>query len=136
MAKSRVEKNTLRRELYQANPEKYLATNKAWERRNPDKVRARQVAWRKANPDKVSDQWLRRIGTTLADKKARLAAQGGVCIICATDTPTCKGWSQDHCHQTGRLRGVLCNNCNAALGYAKDSPDLLRQMANYLEQYQ
>lgn len=38
----------------------------------------------------------------------------------------------DHCHTTGRIRGVLCNACNVALGLLKDSPALLRRAAQYL----
>lgn len=39
----------------------------------------------------------------------------------------------DHCHLTKRIRGVLCLNCNTALGKMKDRPDLLRRAAEYLE---
>jgi len=40
----------------------------------------------------------------------------------------------DHCHATGKIRGILCSSCNQALGLAKDDPELLRKMANYLEE--
>jgi hypothetical protein len=39
----------------------------------------------------------------------------------------------DHCHATGRIRGVICTRCNSAIGYAGDSPRLLRRIADYLE---
>lgn len=39
----------------------------------------------------------------------------------------------DHCHETGRIRDVLCGACNRGLGCAKDSPDRLRKMALYIE---
>lgn len=40
----------------------------------------------------------------------------------------------DHCHITEKVRGALCNNCNVALGHAKESPERLRQLASYLEE--
>nr|BFD85776.1 hypothetical protein StreXyl84_51770 [Streptomyces sp. Xyl84] len=39
----------------------------------------------------------------------------------------------DHCHGTGRVRGVLCSSCNAALGQFKDRPDVMRRAAAYVE---
>lgn len=39
----------------------------------------------------------------------------------------------DHCHVTGEFRGLLCQGCNKALGFIKDSPDTARRLATYLE---
>jgi len=39
----------------------------------------------------------------------------------------------DHCHETGRVRGVLCHGCNIALGYFRSDPNLLRAAIAYLE---
>ena len=38
----------------------------------------------------------------------------------------------DHCHSTNKIRGVLCNNCNTALGLVGDNVDTLHKMINYL----
>lgn len=46
-----------------------------------------------------------------------------------------RGLVFDHCHQSGIFRGWLCDRCNRTLGQVKDSPDLLRKMATYLEQH-
>ncbi|MFK0048340.1 endonuclease VII domain-containing protein [Streptomyces sp. NPDC090741] len=55
--------------------------------------------------------------------------QGGVCCICLTDPAV----HVDHCHETGRVRGVLCLNCNMGLGLLKESPDHIRRAIQYLE---
>jgi hypothetical protein len=61
------------------------------------------------------------------------AAQGKRCAICGTDAEPTKGWTTDHCHDAGHVRGILCNGCNAGLGHFKDNPAALRAAAEYLE---
>lgn len=64
-----------------------------------------------------------------------LAAQGGKCGICLASESGRPGWSMavDHDHATGRIRGVLCYQCNTALGRLDDSPERLLAAAQYLE---
>lgn len=52
------------------------------------------------------------------------------CDVCGSDSSVIC-W--DHCHKSGEFRGWLCRNCNLALGFSKDNPDLLRKLAAYLE---
>jgi hypothetical protein len=73
----------------------------------------------------------KRYGLTLADYDALLAEQGGVCAICRSP-PTSIRLAVDHCHATGTVRGLLCTNCNQAIGKLNDSPELLRSAINYL----
>lgn len=79
---------------------------------------------------------LRRHGLTHQQYDAMLTMQGGVCAICRS---AWKGWNGkqgphiDHCHDTGRVRGLLCGDCNTALGRFSDDPVLLRRAADYLE---
>ncbi|MEY9835338.1 endonuclease VII domain-containing protein [Streptacidiphilus sp. EB103A] len=71
----------------------------------------------------------RRYGLTSAEVTAMIKAQMGVCAICLTPGPE----HVDHDHKTGRVRAILCFNCNGGLGQFKDRPDLLRRGADYLE---
>ena len=61
--------------------------------------------------------------------RARLARSLTECVICGIETSPVV----DHDHQTGYVRGGLCSNCNLGLGHFKDSPELLRLAALYLE---
>ena len=61
-----------------------------------------------------------------------LLAQHGVCAICQTDDWGRKGPQVDHDHATGRVRGVLCLNCNNGLGRFKDDPARLLAAVEYL----
>lgn len=75
------------------------------------------------------DHLKRQYGITGAERDELLAAQAGVCCICLAAPAA----DVDHCHETGRVRGVLCFSCNAALGQLKDRPDVMRRAAAYVE---
>jgi hypothetical protein len=81
-------------------------------------------------------QMRRDYGIDLAEYLAMFDAQGGACAICRQD-PTegerPKSLHVDHNHSTGKVRGLLCNGCNRALGFALDNPAILRAAADYLE---
>lgn len=61
-----------------------------------------------------------------------LAAQGGVCAICRRRPDRDASLHVDHCHATGRIRGILCLNCNQAIGKLGEDPELFRRAAEYL----
>ncbi|MFI5639248.1 endonuclease VII domain-containing protein [Streptomyces goshikiensis] len=71
----------------------------------------------------------RSYGITEAERDAIIAAQGGVCFLCLRAPAV----HVDHCHKTGRVRGVLCLNCNVGVGLFKEDPDRMRRAAEYLE---
>jgi hypothetical protein len=74
-------------------------------------------------------------GLTVEDYDLMLQAQECKCAICGTKTPTGKWkvFAVDHCHKTGIVRGLLCNECNRGMGLLKDSAELLRKAADYLD---
>jgi hypothetical protein len=78
-----------------------------------------------------------RYDLSLAQYNALLLAQGGGCAICQTDAPggNYTKWAVDHCHDTNRVRGLLCGACNMGLGKFKDDPARLRAAAEYLERH-
>ena len=77
----------------------------------------------------------RSYGISVSQFESMLAAQGGVCAGCGTDTPGAgiSQWHVDHDHLTNAVRGILCGTCNWALGNTRDNPDTLIRLANYLE---
>lgn len=72
---------------------------------------------------------MRNYGLTEAERDEMVASQMGLCIICLKAPAA----HVDHCHKTGKVRGVLCFNCNSAIGKLGDDPDAVRRAAAYLE---
>tara|TARA_R110000796_G_C14249860_1_gene398432 strand:+ start:96 stop:485 length:390 start_codon:yes stop_codon:yes gene_type:complete len=83
------------------------------------------------------EESLKQYNLTFSDYDKMLEEQGGKCKICGTTEP--RGQSKagrfyvDHNHDTGKVRGLLCNDCNTGLGLFKDSKILLIDAIKYLE---
>jgi hypothetical protein len=75
----------------------------------------------------------KRYGLEPGQFERLLAEQDGKCAICREECPRQFELSVDHCHVTGTVRGLLCQNCNAALGMFKDDPALLARAIDYLK---
>ena len=112
-------------------------------------TRARQRAWRNIaieRPAFVAARLLsqtkmraKRYGLTLAELQEIETRANGLCDICKCP-PKSRGKGRadkalhtDHCHKTGRVRGMLCGDCNRAIGIFRDDPAMLRRAAAYLE---
>lgn len=107
------EQKAKRRE-YQA---KWYAANREKANRQANESHARV---RKArSPEQRHDAHLRATyGINRDDYLRMLDEQGGKCLICDSPEPRGpKSWHVDHCHKTGKIRGLLCNMCNPRLGW-------------------
>lgn len=112
--------------------------------RNPEiaEYQRRRRAGRTAD-EKLAEkdhQLRHKFGINLQDYNTLLEAQCYSCAICGKlngedlhrpGVP--KELAVDHCHRTGAVRGLLCSDCNHALGQFKDDPALLRRAADYVE---
>lgn len=112
-------------------------TMKARYAADPDKFKAGQRRWLKENPEKAAVVRMRaqakRLGVTVEAIQAVNAACTTKCMICRKPwKPGTRKLDVDHCHNTKRVRGVLCGNCNTGLGKFKDDPALLQAAIDYL----
>lgn len=100
-----------------------------------EKKNERTKQWYWSNRDKAHDNRIsKKYNIPLGQYAQLLEKQGGVCAICG-ETNGNERLVVDHSHQTGEIRGLLCNNCNVMLGYAGDNPKRLVRGALYLEGY-
>lgn len=82
-------------------------------------------------PDHAHRSKVKKYGLTEQCYTSMLDAQGGVCAICKSP-PLRRRLAIDHCHTTGKVRGLLCGPCNVSLGQFRDSPRILLEAAKYL----
>ena len=96
--------------------------------------------YRKKNPDIFRNIELKKnFGISLDEYNKMLKDQNGVCKICGNPEMTyhnnsdrLRNLAVDHCHTTGKVRGLLCSRCNQGLGNFRDNPDFLAKAISYL----
>ena len=143
-----------KREQYAADPEKYKLRSKNYRsanvptckarsanyrQRNLEALKAKDKAYRKEHPTVANAEYhlafnrRKKYGITSAEWDTLFTKQGKKCAICRADEPGGKfAWHTDHCHDTKRVRGILCHNCNHGLGMFRDDVARLRTAINYL----
>lgn len=116
-------------------PENTLVSPQGW-RKCKTCTRARERAYEKGT--KRHDSRLRRMyGITYEEFLALAKAQKFRCGVCKRKCVLRGTRSQadllvvDHCHKTGKVRGLLCHRCNKVIGMCNDDPKMLRAMMEW-----
>src|SRR5262245_56018111 len=131
------------REYYERNKERIKEKQRVYYEKNKAAAIARAKvnykAWAKKNPERLAVLKrgyanIRRYGLTQDNYDAMVIAQDGKCGICE-QPPKKRGLAVDHAHETGRIRQLLCVNCNALLGHCKDDPKILARAIEYLRSH-
>jgi hypothetical protein len=136
-------KNSQKAKKYaRAHPDRKAATWKRWADNNPEKIKQRQSEQRQQYADltpeekrqvsnyRVQQLRIRQYGLTPNQIEVRIIEQNGQCAICKNlfiKTP-----HVDHNHKTGKVRGLLCGQCNTGIGHLQDSPKICFLAAEYL----
>jgi len=78
-----------------------------------------------------------KFGITYLEYHILLKSQGYRCEICRSELESSRytKFAVDHCHKTGKIRGLLCTSCNTALGLLKDSEHRLHSAIKYLQHH-
>jgi hypothetical protein len=119
---------------YKAHKEERQEYGRKYREAHRDESRLYNKTYGASHRTKTREWVLRtKYSMTLAEYNELLASQNGVCAICLGNETYGKAMPVDHDHTTGKVRGLLCHECNRALGIMKDDPALLRAAADYLE---
>jgi len=142
--KKRCRKNALA--YFRKHKTERNAYSREYMRRNRERLRnyknQNEAKSRKANPDR---HWARRLkykyGISLADYNRLLQMQKEACAICGRSSNYDSRWGTrmrklrvDHCHETGLVRGLLCQKCNMGISYFERNSDWLKAATEYLSQ--
>lgn len=114
---------------------------KRYRERHPERSREAsrlgQQRYREQYPERSSASlWAsslrRNYGIGPDEFDALLSKQNGRCAICGTDDPGTRKFNVDHDHETGKIRGILCQRCNLAIGHFKDNLDIMENAMRYV----
>lgn len=122
------------------NRKKTIETERRWIAKNPEKMLSKQIKRKRryatdlAMRDSQRNRALfAKFGITAKQYDEMLLSQGGKCKICNGLNANGIRLSVDHDHTTGRVRGLLCNNCNLGIGYFMDNVGFLGGAIDYLQ---
>jgi hypothetical protein len=116
------------------------ARDKAWRQNNAVSAKGYRERYKKNNRDRIAaltrkSALKQRYGITPDQYDAMMLNQGGCCAICKTASGTRRKLCVDHCHQTGKVRALLCDKCNSGIGAFKDDPALMIRAAEFVMAY-
>ena len=108
-----------------------------WREENVERVKR----YNQENKDKKLDWYYRKTyNISLEQFNDMLLSQNNKCAVCLLEetaidkrTGKIRRLHVDHCHKTGKVRGLLCTKCNIALGYLSDSLEIAQLMVRYIE---
>ncbi len=117
------------------NKEKASRNKKVYWEKNKEKVKVAQRKLYYRTPEKQVAKRLRAsFGMTLEQYDEMREKQGFSCAICGRhETTLVRRLAVGHCHETKKIRGLLCNSCNRGIGFFGDSISYLSSAINYLE---
>jgi len=113
-----------------------LEYNRRYREKNRQRLNEYSRQYRKKNRDKQWEADLKcNYGITAVEYYELLDRQSGGCAICGVqENKNGSRLAVDHCHETGRVRGILCHDHNTALGKFRDDVRLLKRAISYLEE--
>lgn len=144
MTEAQLLKKEYNRRYRERHPDRVKMSRKKWndahldrrrnQTRSKEKVNLLARLWRQQYPERVLEanrKFRKRKKEAVIERSLR--EQNGSCAICKK--PFLRTPHQDHCHKTGRQRGLLCGACNMGIGHFNDDIQVLKSAIEYLERF-
>jgi hypothetical protein len=137
------EKEKAYRKKYRlCHTERIKEQTKIYYHKHKERLNAYSTLWQKQHKEARKQQhYKKKYGITLEDYNKILDSQSGICAICQQTEVISTGKTKkinplgiDHCHKTGRIRGLLCSKCNIGLGFLEKLTVPIERYFNYLNQ--
>jgi len=124
-----------------AKTQKQIDWYNQW-RKTPEgkaKMKLAVLKWKTNNPEKYKESNRRTnlkilYDISLEGWNALFLSQDSKCAICFSEKPRGRNWHTDHCHTTGKIRGILCGWCNTGIGKLQESPVIMERAMKYLKE--
>lgn len=104
-----------------------------------DRIRKKKQEYYTAKPEVQKSIYLRlKYNLTIEQYTSMLETQNHKCASCGSDSvehDRYKNLCVDHCHKSGKVRGLLCHPCNTAIGAARENTKRLEACASYLKKH-
>ena len=118
------------------NAEKAKRASKNWYFKNKSRARENNRKWlHKHKEERNRYDYEKKYGITYEEREQILVNQNRKCKICKKLLINSKDCHTDHNHKTGKIRGMLCGNCNLLLGNAFENIEILKEAIKYLESF-
>lgn len=108
-----------------------VPTNRELSKANRHPTRSYSSRQSRQGLDPMQVKRARKYGMSVHDLDNMYDEQEGLCAICSRRLPP--QFCIDHCHSTGKVRGLLCYSCNSGIGLMQDSPAVLKSAIEYLQ---
>jgi len=123
--------------------ENHNAWERTWRQKNPEKARARNAKQR-SNPGykakmrayQKKHHFRSTYGISVEQFDSMIEQQAGLCAICTKPMKPGHDTHIDHCHETNKVRAILCQRCNRGIGHFYDDTALISAAVKYLEVHQ
>ena len=124
-----------RREFYKNNKDKCLEKARVYRSNNKESVLKRRKEYYQENKEQIEIGRIKyKYDIDIDTYNSLLQLQNNKCAICGNELKTGKGGKAiDHCHGSKKVRGILCTQCNTAMGLLKENINTLQSMITYLE---
>lgn len=125
------------KEYYEDNKNKIITYKNTWYNNHKDKtLKEQKKKYNSLTYEQRRERGLRlNYNITIDDYNMMFESQKGCCAICGRhQSEEKKALHVDHDHETGKIRGLLCQKCNHGIGLFNDNPELLRKAAQFLEE--